>query len=396
MLIKKCPRRWRAAWVCTALFAALPALAAPPAVKTLTTVSGEATLYGQESLMLQVTLDAPAPQDMKIALRISSTERPMVTAPSAILMPRGRDRTTFAITRLPAAFAAASNQTVTIVASSEGQRAGVNLPVLVRAGIPDTPVPCNTPQAYRLHVQGSSTSPVPTRLIGTAAPSPTAIAVSGEPYTVNITLDCAVRTAYPLPLTLMIGTNTSADPLLTNAERVAGSQAAFAGFPASLVVPANQRGVTVTLTAGDTLIGGLANLQGPESLIAVRSGQTSNSLRITPHPRCLHTFTLIAPATVFAGASLRPRISRPCISPEVNGASGEYQFAFETSDAIALPVPLGTQYMRGTEYNDQRAVRTLTAGNVTAPTRVELRVVKVSGPPLAAPIAPVSILVSPR
>ena len=380
--------------ICGVLLA-IPAGAATPAVKALKTHEGEATLSGQQPLAVQVLLDQPAREDIKVKLRLTSTERPLAAIPAAVVISKGQDQGAFRVTRLPEAFAVNTQQTVTIAALTEGQRTSATLPVIIRGGMPDTPQPCDLPQAYRLHVQGSSSESALGRQFASTM-APMAISVSGETYSVTITLDCAVRSAFSMPLSLSVGPGQNVDPLLSNAERIAGANAAFAGFPPTLVVPANQRAATVALTAGDTLLGGIGRIQGPPSLIAVAGAQASNTLRIKPHPRCLHTFTLQAPTNLTAGGNLRPIISRPCISPEVNNASGEYQFAFESSDAIALPVPLSPQYMRGTEYNDQRAARTLTAGSVTAPTRVELRVVRVSGPPLAAPIAPVSILVSPR
>lgn len=392
-LTNRLPNYPMLAVVCAALLT-VPAMAAPPAVKSLSVLNGQATLSGQQPLAVQVVLEAPAREDMKVVLRLDSTDRPLATLPSAVVVSKGQDRSTFPLSRLPAAFAVSTHQTVTIAALAEGQRAPATLPVTIRGGLPDTPEACDLPQAYRLHVQGSGSEPAPGRQFGSTMP-PMAIAVSGETYSVTVTLDCAVRSVYSMPLVLQVN-GISTDPLLSAAERLAGANAAFAGFPSSLVVPANQRAATVTLTAGDTLLGGIGKIQGATTLVAVRSAQASDTLRIKPHPRCLHTFTLKAPATVTAGASLRPMISRPCISPEVNNASGQYQFAFESSDAIALPVPLTPQLIRGIEYNDQRAVRTLSAGQVSAPIRVELRVVKVSGPELAAPIAPVSIMVTPR
>ena len=364
------------------------ALAAPI---NLALVEGGASLQGQETVGMRVELDGEAKSDLKVVLRPSADgKRPLVDVPRSVIVPAGEKHADFRVGRLAEAYAASAEQVVALRASLDGNNFSEPVTITVRPGLPDVPSPCDRPAAYVIDIPnpgGSST-------VGSRNPVPVPpTVVSGDEVDLVLTLDCAVRTAVDLPLNIDVRPNPKAPRHLATAETTAAAAAAFQALPRVVRVPANQRGVTLRLRTGDTLIGGTARVTGPPGLVAAHAPQARDALVVAPHPRCMRSFTLFVPETVVAGTSFTPRLRRPC---QVDSADARYSFRVETSDAIALPLPLVArlEFRKGTAEDDLPLV--ITAGNVKAPTPVELRAVLVSGSALETPIAPGTVKVVPR
>lgn len=365
-----------------------------PVIQSLVVLDGSTTLHGQETLGARLSLDAPVAADLTVMLRPSSADaRPLIAVPRSVVVPRGRQHVDFRIARLDAAYAAQVEQVATLRASLDGRQFSEPVTITVRPGLPDVPAPCDRPAAYTLLFRSLATPAAEAPASRFVIPSPQV--VSGDEYELVATLDCAVRSDFTLPLSLSVSPYANAPRFLSAAERESAAAAAFAGFPASIRVPANQRGATVRLRAGDTLIGGAGRVTGPSTLVPAYAPPARQGLVVAPHPRCARSFTLSAPDTIASGTSFTPRMRRPC---QMDGPDSNYTFALETSDAIALPLPLTARilFLKGMSENHPPQALVITGGTVAAPTRVDLRAVLLNGSPLAARIAPVAVMVVPR
>lgn len=384
-----------------------------------------ATLYGGESAEVVVVMPQAASQRVTVVISPPPGTTDADLELPRVEIPAGATRGVATIRARPALlgdFTASPATLYAHVGALDTTRSPAAT-IVTRAGTRNPAILCDRISGLAVRFTGA---PIELRdLSGYGVPEAgleTADLSPGAPVTVELTADCIPRTPVSVPLewrrvarppsqdvAVQSATAPMNAPHIGTAELVAEFQRIFGGLPTTVTLPANQRSVAFSYTAGTSMLTLEAELRAPTLVSMPRSlghpfYRQGERLRLRSTPACRESYSLAPPpgaGTVLrAGATGTVTVQVPChLVPPPHGWRANYpaseyrglrRFRVISSDPQALPVP---DQIFEIEENQASLRIPLTAGAVTTPRNVSLHVQPVE---TAAPAsAPLNLSVTP-